>query len=170
LVGGGGCGVPDDVEDDAGIGGVTVVAMGVPRGGEQIDFDVAGEREIVIELDEGVVEIGAGFVVPEAGVEDADVATVEGIEGIAEETLVLPEGLEEALCGNAIRRIVEGDGIEQPCAPLGVELRLEDGHLVIAFGKRARQSQASIRGIEDWEFENGSRDLNVVRDGMSRGV
>lgn len=84
---------PDDVELDPAIGGIDVVAVSMPGGGVQIDLDIAGAGKIIAELDQGIAEVGAGFMVPETGMKNPDGTTVQGAELIPAEALVLPERL-----------------------------------------------------------------------------
>jgi hypothetical protein len=118
----GGAGFPDDVELDPAIGGIDVVAVAVPGGGVQIDLDIAGPGKIIAELDQGIAEVGAGFMVPETGVKNPEGTTVQGDELIPAEALVLPERLEKALGGNAVGRFLEQEHAQGMGAPLGITI------------------------------------------------
>lgn len=121
--------VPDYVENDAGEGGVGVVAVGVPVGGAGIDLDVAGDGWIVADLNDGLVEVGAGLMVPESGVEHAHGAAVEGLEGVAMEALVLPDCLQQVLRRRAGRGVAQG-ARRVGGAPLGIKFGAGRFHLV----------------------------------------
>ena len=65
----------DDVEDDAGVGRVVVVAVGAPAAGAQVELDIAAELG-AIELDDGVAGIGTVAGGGDAGEADAEAASV----------------------------------------------------------------------------------------------
>jgi hypothetical protein len=115
-------GVPDDVENDPGKGGVAVVAVGLPVAGEEVNFNVAGNSRLAAELEHRAVEIGAGLVVPEAGMEDAQRLAVGRLELVAAQALMEPDALEEAfgrISGLALGQEEAGLVLR---APLGVEI------------------------------------------------
>lgn len=91
----GSAGLPHDMELNVAVVGVDVVAMSVPCGGVQVDFDVARSGKILAELNEGVAKIGAGFVVPKARVKNSERLTVQRDEFVSAEALVQPECLQE---------------------------------------------------------------------------
>lgn len=89
--------IPRDVEDHIGVGGILEMPMGFPSRRMHIDFDVAGFGIGVTDLDDGLEEVGAGLVIPEAGMEDANGLRAGGEEVIAADALVGPDFLKPAL-------------------------------------------------------------------------
>jgi len=73
--------------------------MGLPKAGGQVHFNVADEGRIGLELDHGAVEIGSGLAIAEAGVKNTDRASVQGVQLVAFESLVLPNGHQEDFGG-----------------------------------------------------------------------
>ncbi len=71
---------------------------------------------------------------------DTDRLTVQGDELFAKQTLVLPDGLQEAL-GRQVP--VVSQDVDNPAAqaPLGIEAGLNRSHLAIAFALKGLQSQ-----------------------------
>lgn len=98
--------IPDDVEDHVLVGGVTGVAVALPAGGFEVDFDIARDGFGAVDLEDGVKEIGAAFAVPEAGVENSDLPVFGGGQGIAAEALVGPDFLEPTFRGCRLARVV----------------------------------------------------------------
>ena len=65
----------DDVEDDAGVGRVVVVAVSAPAAGAQVELDIPAELGAV-ELDDGVAGVRAVARGGDAGEADAEAAPV----------------------------------------------------------------------------------------------
>lgn len=86
--------IPDNVEDDAGKGGVGGVAVGIPVGGQRIDLDIASGGQVFPDLNDSLEKIRAGFVIQESGVEDAQWMVLGGLQGVATQALMLPDGLQ----------------------------------------------------------------------------
>ena len=84
------------MEDDLFKIGIAIVAVATPTGGVEINFDVARDRRLGAELEDGFVEVGTGLAVLKTGVKDAQFLAVQGFELIAAKALVAPDGLEEA--------------------------------------------------------------------------
>jgi hypothetical protein len=85
----------DDVEGDAGVAGVAVVAMGGPVAGVEVDFDVAADAAAG-EFPFGAVEVGAFVEVPAAGVAEAEGLAGDGAEVGGAEVGAEPDFLEDA--------------------------------------------------------------------------
>ena len=85
--------IPYNVEDDTGKGGVGGVTVGIPVGGYGIDLYVAGDGRVFPDLNDGLIEIGAGFVIQEPGVKNAQLKALYSLEGVAMQALMLPDGL-----------------------------------------------------------------------------
>lgn len=140
---GGAVAFPDDVEDHALERDVAMMAVSLPAAGMNVHLHVPGTGWILAELDDGVVKIGSAFERGEARMKNPDRTTVQTPESIAEEALMLPNGLEEPF-GGRIGLIVEerDDAAFQP--PLGVEVVRKRQHLVQFFVRRPRESQAAF--------------------------
>ena len=77
-----GAGVVDKVEADVGVVGVVAVAMAVPVGGVNVDFEVADEAAWGgADAEVGVEKVGAFFLIPASGVVDVDGLMVGAEEG-----------------------------------------------------------------------------------------
>src|SRR5687767_14625762 len=88
---------PQDMQYYLLVGGVGFVTVATPAAGLQIDFYVADQRGRVADLNDGAAKIRARFLVPEPGMNDAQALAVDGFEVVAEEALVMPNLLEQAL-------------------------------------------------------------------------
>jgi hypothetical protein len=79
-------------------------------------------------LDDGPVKIGAGPVIPEAGMQDAQQLAVGGAEFVAAEALVVPDVLQQAFRG--MQRVVFAQEETSLLlrAPLRIKIRPESGH------------------------------------------
>ncbi len=88
---------PDDVQNDVLEMFVPVMAMRPPAAGTQVNFHVTRTRRFVTDLQNGAGEIRPAFDADKSGMKDADGSSIGGFELVAAETLVLPDGLEQAL-------------------------------------------------------------------------
>lgn len=68
------------MEDNGAVGAVAVVAMGEPAAGPQVEFDIAAD-EVAIDIEDGVLEIGAAAAGGDAGKDDAQERAVFEAEG-----------------------------------------------------------------------------------------
>ncbi len=124
------------VEDKVIVFGVAGMAVGIPIGGAEMKFDVAGADFAVGQAEGGVAEIGAGFAVPPAGLDDFDgVAAGERKAGGKE--MLEPEALENGL-GVARALLAQGAG--------------EDG---FEGGRGEHRGERS----EEWGMEGGKRNM-----------
>ena len=73
---------------------------------------------------------------------DTDRLTVQGLELLSDQALVLPDGLQEAF-GRRVVVIVEDRDRAAPHAPLGIKAGQDRRHLAIAFALLLLQCQAS---------------------------
>ena len=134
--------LPDDVQDDVLEGGVTVMAVGAPAAGTEINLDVAGLGRVVAKLDERAAEIGAALHAAETGMKDADGLTVQGLKLFAEQALVLPDGLQEAF-GRRVPVVAQDGDDPATDAPLGIEAGQDRRHRGIVLG-------AKRVGCQEW--------------------
>jgi hypothetical protein len=92
------------MQQDMAIGGVLVVAVGLPMNGQEIDFDIAGRGRVIGKLEHGLAEVRTGLAVAKAGMKNAHGSAVQRQQLIAPETLMLPDGVEEAFGRGTGRR------------------------------------------------------------------
>jgi hypothetical protein len=92
-----------DVEGNAGVARVEVVAVGGPITGVEVDFDVATDAA-AIELPFGAAEVGAFLEIPAAGVSEAEGFAGDGAEIGGAEIAAEPDFLEDAL-GDGVRAV-----------------------------------------------------------------
>jgi hypothetical protein len=83
------------VEDDVLKIFIFVVPMGVPAGGTQINFHVAGTRRHVANLQNRVAKIRAAFDADESRMKHADNLSIGGFKLVAPQPLMLPDGLKQ---------------------------------------------------------------------------
>jgi hypothetical protein len=72
---------------------IFVVAMSAPAAGFDIDFDIAGRGQIVAELNNRAMKIRAALAIEKTRMKNSDGSTVQCHQLIAEQALVLPDGL-----------------------------------------------------------------------------
>lgn len=138
------------------------VAVGFPAGGAQIDFDVAGFGFGGADLDDGAEEIGAGLMVPEAGVEDSDGLGLGGGELVATDALVGPDFLKPTFGGSAL-----SEGLVEPelgfagFPPPKIET-LGQRHLLN--GHRTGGQKQAWRGVERGLEVGGSEPWRLIPD------
>ncbi len=94
--------IPDDVQDDAGEGGVGVMTVSAPICCARIDLNVTAGMAIVFQLNERALEIRTGFVIQKPGMQHAQWPAIGGAQRVALEALVLPNGLQQ-LFGRRMR-------------------------------------------------------------------
>jgi hypothetical protein len=85
------------MQDDVLEGGVAIMAVGMPAAGTEVHFHVAGPWRLVADLHNRAAKIRSALHAAETGMKDTDRFTVQGLELFAEQALVLPDGLQEAL-------------------------------------------------------------------------
>jgi hypothetical protein len=69
-------GFPDHVQRYVAESGIAIVSVRPPAAGMQIDFHIAALRGRRVKLQNGIPEIGAAFVIPKAGMKNADGSSV----------------------------------------------------------------------------------------------
>jgi len=117
------------------------MTVSAPARRVQIDFHITGGGRTVRHLKDGVAEIRSGFVIPKPGVKNPYRASVQGIQLVALQALVLPDLLEQSFGRSIARGFVQRVGGPRAGSPLRVEIGRKAGHLAIAFRGRLLQSQ-----------------------------
>ncbi len=131
------------MQDDVLEGGITVVAVGAPTAGSEVNLDVAGLGRLIAYLHNSATEIRTALDTAKTRMKDADRLAVQGCELIAEQSLVLPDRLQEAF-GRGVPVLVEGGNHAGAHTPLGIKAGQDRRHLAIAFALIRRQSQALV--------------------------
>ncbi len=133
--------VPNHMQDDVLEGGIAVMAVGVPAAGTEVHFHIARPRRVVAELHDRSMEIGAALHAAKAGMKDSDRLVVQGLELIAEQSLVLPDGLQQAF-GRRVPVVPQDRDDAGAHAPLGIKAGQDRRHLAFAFALKRVQCQA----------------------------
>jgi hypothetical protein len=110
--------------------GVLLVMMRLPILWNHVNFDVARARFLLAKLNDGPPKIRTSLVIPETRMKDAQRLAIGGAEFVAEETLVVPDVLQQAfrwMKGIAFPQ--EGTGLLVG-APLFIKIRPENGHAI----------------------------------------
>jgi len=102
--------LPNDMEDDGFEMGILVVAMRLPAAGLHVDLDVAGHGRAIGKLQHRAAKIRAAFRAGEARMQHAEPPAVAGLQLVAPEALVLPDGLEDFFRrhGTAVAEEIDG--------------------------------------------------------------
>jgi hypothetical protein len=87
------------MQDNVLEGGITIMAVRAPAAGTEVHLHVAGPWRSVADLHDRAAKIGPAFNTAETRMKDSDRFTVQGLELLAEQALVLPNGLQEAFRG-----------------------------------------------------------------------
>jgi hypothetical protein len=139
--------VPDYMENDIREGGIAVVRMGVPAAGAQVDLDIARSGRFFSNLHDGASKIRAALDAFEAGMKNSQGLAVQGSKLIANETLVLPDGLEQPFGRRIVVLTQEGRNAAAN-TPLGIKTVWDWEHLVIAFAPSGLHCQACFEQIQ----------------------
>jgi hypothetical protein len=87
--------VPNDVKQDIFKIRVAVVTVGAPAADAQVNFHITGTRRGVADLNDCVAKIRPTFDTDETGMQNADGFSIGGLEPVALQPLVVPDGLEQ---------------------------------------------------------------------------
>ena len=85
------------MENDVLESGVALVMMRAPAAGMEIDFDIAGAGRLVADLHERAAKVRPRLMVRKTRMKHAHNFSVQCPELIAQEALVLPDGLQQIL-------------------------------------------------------------------------
>lgn len=113
--------VPNDVQQDILKRGITIVTVGAPAGGAQVNFHVAGTRCGVADLNDGAAKIRSALNADKTGMQNPDGFAVGGLKPVALQSLVAPDGLEQAFRRRTIF-IMQDLRRAQARAPVGVKI------------------------------------------------
>jgi len=142
-----------------------MMAVLMPAAGEEIDFDIAGDRRLGAELENGAAEVGSGLSIPEAGVKNRERTVVEGAQGVPLETLMSPDPLEDALAGRGDRGLIVEERLDKGFETTGtVGIERDHNHLAVAFRRLIEQCQAQEqRGVAGGGLGMGCYDEGIDR-------
>jgi hypothetical protein len=113
--------VPNDVQQDIFKIRVAVVTVGAPAADAQVNFHVTGTRRGVADLNDRAAKIRPAFDTDKTGMQNANGFSIGGLEPVALQPLVVPDGLEQAFR----RRIVfvaQDVSRAQARAPAGIKI------------------------------------------------
>ena len=96
------------------------MAVSAPAGGTEVYLDVAGLRRRLAELHDRAAEIRAALHAAETGMKDMDRLALQGSELLAEQSLVLPDGLQESF-GRGVPVLAQDRNDAAAHAPLGIK-------------------------------------------------
>ena len=123
------------------------MAERVPAVGVKVDFHVAGARRGVPKLDDCAAEIRAAFAADESGVKNPHRLAVQGFQLLAEQVLVLPDGLEQLLGWRRFAFAQDADAAALQTEP-GIVTRRIMGHLALLLrGWRGNVKLACDSGV-----------------------
>jgi hypothetical protein len=100
---------------------VAVVTMSAPAGGAQVDLHIAGTRRGVADLNDRAAKIRPAFDADKTGMQNPDGFAVGGLEPVALQPLVAPDGLEQAFRRRFIFIVQDLRQVEAR-APVGVKI------------------------------------------------
>ena len=98
--------------------------MRPPARDAEVHLHIAGARSGVTDLDERVTKIRTAFRIRKTGMKQADTLTVQGLQLIAAQALVLPDGLEQTL-RRRVRPVAQEEGGAGADPPLSVAGRCQ---------------------------------------------
>ena len=87
--------LPNDVEQDVAKCGIAVVTVGAPAADAQVNFHVTGTRRGVADLNDRAAKIRPAFDADKAGMQNANGFSIGGLEAVASQPLVVPDGLKQ---------------------------------------------------------------------------
>jgi hypothetical protein len=118
------------MQDHSFEGRIAIVPMSAPAARSQIHFHIALGGWRIANLDKRATEIRPSFQIMEARMKNPNWLTVQGFKLIAQQPLVLPDGLEQAL-GRRFRVFAQDRHQSGADAPLGVKAVLHGRDLVL---------------------------------------
>jgi hypothetical protein len=129
------------MQDDLLESGVSIMAVRAPAARAKVHFHIPGRRQRIPDLDYRPAKIGSSFDAAKTRVKDSDRLAVKGLELIAEQSLVLPDALEQKF-GRRVLVVVKDTHGAGAHAPLGVKAVQDRSHVAVAFALLRLQSQA----------------------------
>ena len=117
----GSCVVPNDVQQDILEIRVAVVTVGAPAGGAQVNFHIAGTGRGVADLNDRAAKIRPAFDADKPGMQNPDGSAIGGLEPVALQPLMTPDGLEQAFRRRIIF-IAQDLRRAEARAPVGVKI------------------------------------------------
>ena len=96
------------------------MAVSAPAAGSQVHFHIAAARRILAYLDHRVAKIRTALKIMESGVKHAHRLTIQGLELIAPQSLMKPNGLKQPF-GRGIELLAQQRRHATTDAPLGVK-------------------------------------------------
>jgi len=100
---------------------IAVMAVRAPAARAQIHFHVPGTRRVVTDLNNRAAKVRSAFGAGETGVQHAHARAPGGLELVAPEALMLPDGLQQAF-GRRIIFVAQDIRRAATQAPVGVKI------------------------------------------------
>jgi hypothetical protein len=113
--------IPNDVQQDIFKIRIAVMTVGMPAGGAQVNFHVAGTRRGVAELNDRAAKIRSAFDADKTGMQNADGSAIGRLEPVALQPLMAPDGLEQAFRRRIIF-VAQDISRAKTRAPVGVKI------------------------------------------------
>jgi hypothetical protein len=87
-------GVPHDMKYNILKRGISIVPVRAPAAGSNVHFHIAGSGCAVAKLNDGTTKVRPALDASKTGMKNLDFATIDGLQLLAQEPLVLPNGLQ----------------------------------------------------------------------------
>ena len=113
--------VPNDVKQDIFKIRVAVVTVGAPAADAQVNLHVAGTRRGVADLNDRAAKIRPAFDADKTGMQNTNGFSIGGLEPVALQPLMAPDGLEQAFRWRIIF-VAQDIPHAQARAPVGVKI------------------------------------------------
>jgi hypothetical protein len=113
----------------------------VPAAGSNVHFHIPAKGRIAAHLHDGVTEIRSALDAAKTRMKNAQGLTVQGLELVAPQALVLPDGLQQPF-GRRFAILVQDRRHAAADAPLRIKTGWDRRRHAIAFALILRQSQA----------------------------
>jgi hypothetical protein len=113
--------IPNDVKQDIFKIRVAVVTVRAPAANAQVDFHVTGTRRGVADLNDRAAKIRPAFDARKARMQNANGFSIGGLEPVALQPLVVPDGLEQAFRRRIIF-VAQDIPRAEARAPVGVKI------------------------------------------------
>lgn len=114
--------------------GIGMMPVSAPVAHAKINFYVPADRRGVPDSQHRITKVRARFTIPKTRMQDPHGTAIHGLELIPTESLVMPDGLDEALGRSTLRRFPKFDRRKTVGSPLGVPVGDEQTHWPLLFG------------------------------------
>ncbi len=133
--------VPDHMKNDVSKSGIAVVPVRTPAAGAKIHFHIASSRSGIGKLNHRAAKIGSALDAAKARMKNAHGLAVQGSKLVAEQPLVLPDGLQQAF-RRRFAVLAQDRNRAASHTPVGVKTGRDQWHPGIAFARSRPDCQA----------------------------